>query len=122
MPANFILLEPDPIICLDLTDMLRVAFPASDVQGGTSLDQATPLINKSGAGTTVLVCESLLDFNKELVKSLTDAAERGAKLVVIGGEPSIPLPAQVLHIPFSSKMVLDLITDQSDQDGLPVAK
>jgi hypothetical protein len=55
---TFIVIEPDPVIGLDLVDMLRSAYPKYDVAVLGSLLDASGRLQAAGTGACVIVNSS----------------------------------------------------------------
>lgn len=116
MGKTFIVIEPDPVIGLDLVDMLRSAHPACDVAVEGSLLDATGRLQATGPGACVIINSgAVADRSPALLR---DVVVRGGQIVFIGAQPDIDFPATVVETPFTSAMIMDALL-QSGSD-LPV--
>jgi DNA-binding NarL/FixJ family response regulator len=114
MSKTFIVIEPDPVVGLDLVEMLRSAHPKCDVVVlGTLLD-ALGRLQATGAGAFVLI-NSAAAADRSLAM-LRDVVVRGGRVVFIGRQPDIDFPATVVETPFTSAMIMNaLLPSEGDQ-------
>ncbi len=115
---NFIVVEPDPIVRMDIEGMLLAEYPASQLATGDSLSEVGAALNSCGVETTLIVRGSLISENEDLLRVLRAAATRGSHLVVIGDMEDFDLPATFLELPFTTEMVVAAVAPGANQDGI----
>ncbi len=114
MCKTFVVVEPDPVVGLDLVEMLRSAYPRCDVVVLGSLLDALGRLQATGAGACVLI-NSAAVADRSLVM-LHDVVVRGGRVVFIGRQPDIDFPATVVETPFTSAMIMNaLLLTRCDQ-------
>lgn len=110
MSKNFIIIEPDPIVCMDLEDMLVRQYPDGQVTAGFSLRDIGPAINAYGPDTAFFIKSAVLDGDPDLARVIRAAATRGSLIVVMGKDKDFDFPAAYVELPFTSDMVLAAIS------------
>lgn len=107
MCKTFIVIEPDPVIGLDLVDMLRSAHPRCDLAVLGSLADASGRLQAAAAGACVIVNSSAAAGRS--LAMLRDVVVRGGQIVFIGNQPDIDFPAAIVATPFTSAMIMDAL-------------
>ncbi|MCX7559261.1 hypothetical protein OS190_06735 [Sulfitobacter sp. F26204] len=103
----FIVIQPDPVVGMDLVEMLELAFPQSTVVLFEHLEKASVCIEASQASACILIDSSL-------VSDVTSAdferyAAAGARMVVIGVGNGVSFAADVVNKPFTTEMILNAL-------------
>ena len=103
----FYVIEPDPVVRLDLSTALPSQFPECQVHFEDALSEA--LRPPDGAHSCVLVNGSLpLGDRKD---DLSACASRGISIIFIG-TPKESIPnAHVLETPFTNRMIFEAVTN-----------
>ncbi|MEY1556369.1 hypothetical protein AB3Y40_12120 [Yoonia sp. R2331] len=109
MPNQFILIEPDPVVALDLNGLLSSRYPdAVKVSGGTFADVAKAF-QMCGPRTTVFARATLVASDNDLHDAVMAAATRGSHIVLIGAEQKTSFPAVFVDLPFTNDMLVAAI-------------
>ena len=109
MQRNFIVIEPDQVIAMDLEGILQSRYASARVALAISLQEVGNVIGVTGIGTTIFVSETLTSDSTEVRQVLATAATRGSHIVVIGQPHSIEFPATFIDMPFTSDMVIEVV-------------
>lgn len=109
MMQSFIIIEPDPVVCMDIEGMLIDAFPVSHVSSGASLADIGAAINNCGPGTALFVRGSLVAEDDRLRAALHTAVVRKSRVVIIGQADDLDFPAIFVDLPFTTDMVIAAI-------------
>lgn len=107
MCKTFVVIEPDPVVGLDLVEMLRSVYPKSDVVVLGSLLDASGRLQATGADACVLI-NSAAAADRSLA-TLRGVVVRGGRVVFIGRKPNIDFPATVVETPFTSAMIMNAL-------------
>ncbi|MCK0097706.1 hypothetical protein MWU60_19190 [Yoonia sp. F2084L] len=124
MTKNFIIIEPDPIVAMDVEGLLISQFPRAHITTGASLADIGPAIHNCGPTSTMVVKGTLLADDGDLRRVARIAAVRKARIVVIGGPFDFDFPATFIELPFTSDMMLAAMTPRTpelDLDPAPPA-
>ena len=112
MPKSFLVVLPDPIVCLDVEGILRDAYPEADIR----IHRTPKTLQWSqidGVGCLVLA-GSAADAGLEPV--LVQADEAGVPIVYIGHVPLGSHRGPVIRVPFTTGTLLrglhDLISSR----------
>lgn len=120
---NFIIIEPDPIVVMDIEGLLTAQFPRARIVAGASLADIGPAIHSCGPETTFVVKGSIVADDDDLRRVVREAAVRTARIVVIGGPFEFDFAATFIELPFSSDMMLAVMTQDTPESdaGAPPA-
>lgn len=110
MLKRFILIEPDPIVCIDLEGALRDKYPDSQIDKADDPKCAKRLIDVSTSGTTIFIKGSLIGQHSDLARSIGDAAASGFSIVTIGKVEKLATPARFIDLPFTTDMIIEATT------------
>ena len=124
MSKNFVIIEPDAIVAMDVEGLLISQFPRARISTGVSLADIGPAIHNCGPDCTVVVKGTLLAEDGDLWRVARRAAVRNARIVVIGEPFECDFPATFVRLPFTSDMVLAAMaqgTPEPDRDPAPLA-
>lgn len=107
---SYIVVEPDPVVSMDLVETLQGAFDDARVIAAQSVPEAIDAIACAPKNAYIL-------FNHEIVTDLAlqilrKRASQGASVVFIGKCASTDFPSRTFDVPFSSKMVLSALAAQ----------
>jgi len=105
-PRTFFVIQNDPIVSLDLVGMLGTYFPNGVTHLFDQLDAALELIETALETACVLIASDLVTTTA--MTKIEDMVARGARIVVIGASDTGSFSANV-SIPFSTKMILDVL-------------
>ncbi|WP_133122586.1 hypothetical protein [Yoonia maricola] len=106
MTKNFIIIEPDPIVAMDVEGLLTSQFPQAQITTGASLADIGLATHSCGPECTMIVKGTLVADDDDLRRVVRVAAIRKAHIVVIGGPFDFDFPAAFIELPFTSDMVL----------------
>ena len=109
MQRNFIVIEPDQVIAMDLEGILQSRYATARVALAISLQEVGNVIGVSGIGTTIFVSETLTSYSTDVRRVLATAATRGSHIVVIGQPHSVEFPVTFIDMPFTSEMVIEVV-------------
>ena len=116
MSKNFIILETDPIVCMDLEGMLIGRYAESQVTQGSTLAEIGPAIYNCGPDTVLFVRGTLVEESDDIRRVLQTAATRGSHVVVIGQEKEMGFPATFVDLPFTTEMVFAAVNPGASPD------
>lgn len=102
---SFIIVEPDPIVSMDVQGILRSAFPRAMITTFRSAAMCSAELHAANAGITILFDAGLL--TNSMIPTLCAAVQRGAQVVVIGGNVELDFQTAFVDSPFTSQMILD---------------
>ncbi|WP_420862973.1 hypothetical protein [Algirhabdus cladophorae] len=116
---NFIIIEPDPIVAMDVEGILKDHFPAAHVSSGKSLSDVRHVVHVCGAGSTLFVRATLLLEDDHVKRVMRDAVAKQAQIVIIGTHFDVGFPAFFIDMPFTTEMLLDAVAHNGSvsQDG-----
>ena len=119
MARNFIIIEPDPVVCMDIEGMLIATYPDCQIAAGSSLAEIGAAIYNCGPDSALIVRGTLISDSDDLKRVVQTAAARGAKIVVLGDFNDVGCPASYVELPFTSETVcaavdFDATTGHSD--------
>lgn len=107
---KFIIIEPDPIVAMDVEGLLTNQLPGAHVIAGGSLADIGAAAHDCGPDTTMVIKGTLIAHDDDLRFVVQTAAIRQARIVVIGGPFDFDFPATFIELPFTSDMVLAAMT------------
>lgn len=110
---SFIIIEPDPIVVMDIEGLLTAQFPRARIVAGASLADIGPAVDGCGPETTFVVKGSIVADDDDLRRVVAGAAVRKARIVVIGGPFEFDFAATFIEMPFSSDMMLAVMTQDT---------
>lgn len=110
MAENFIIIEPDPTVAMDVEGLLISQFPRAHITTGASLADIGPAIHNCGPASTMVVKGTLLADDGDLRRVARIAAVRKARIVVIGGPFDLDFPVTFIELPFTSDTMLAAMT------------
>lgn len=113
MPRRFILIEPDPVVCIDLKGALEDAYPDCRIDIGEDLQATRSLLDDIASDTTIIVKGSLLAKFEDLATSIEKAADTGCRIVAIGAAAGISAPAHTLEVPFTTEQLLQAVSSET---------
>ena len=119
MFRNFIILDPDPIVRMDISGLLSAHFPGASVIEHSAFDEMGQAIHNVGPQTIFFIKESLISAGSALETALKSAVVRGSRIVVIGARRAMGFPADFLELPFDSDMVIAALTGADRGPGKP---
>lgn len=97
MNRSFVIIEPDPIISMDLVGALKTAFPKSDVSVSQMFADAVMHLAAAPASISILLSHSLV--SEKTLGILSDYVARGAKVVFVGDVGSVDFQSTVVDMP-----------------------
>ncbi|MEL7211344.1 MAG: hypothetical protein AAGK92_01705 [Pseudomonadota bacterium] len=117
MSKSFVILEPDPIVCMDLEGMLIGRFPGSPLMQGAALSDLGTAIYNCGPDTTFFVRSNLMDEDKDVSGVIETVATRGSHIVIIGPDRQTAFPATFIDLPFTTDMIVAAVDPSACPDG-----
>lgn len=112
MIRDFIIIEPDPIVVMDVEGTLKSRFDTCLIQSGSSLQDVLAAIQECGPRTTILVRSTLISANNDFARALRVCAARGSHIIVFGETNDGAFPFTVLEVPFTTQ-TLNAVLDDS---------
>ncbi|EBA11156.1 hypothetical protein [Roseobacter sp. CCS2] len=106
MSKTFIILEPDPVVAMDLEGALIQRFPSCHVTAGASLQEIGAAIHQCGPDTTMFVKNTLFIGDDDFKRVVQTAATRGSHIVTIGAVEDLDVPSTFVEMPFTTDMVI----------------
>lgn len=108
---SFIIVEPDPIVSLDLTGILNFGFPASTVVRAQDVAEAEHLI--TGAMPSVCVLVNADVASGAMLDLLRACVMRGGEVLFIGEARDVGFAACFVRMPFTSGMIITTLTGRA---------
>lgn len=112
MSKVFIVIEPDPVVCMDVEGLLGSRYPDALVWASASL-QANARQGTGGPDTTFFVKGSLVKGDTKLADTLRNAVALGSKVVTIGIADGLNTSVTTLDMPFTTDMVIAAVEIQT---------
>lgn len=109
MARNFIIIDPDPIVSLDLEGLLLSNFPQADIVSVCSPEEITKYKRVTTEETTLFVRSHMMAENDDVARLVKAAAAAGSSVVLIGSHAGADIPAQIVDLPFTNESVLQKI-------------
>ena len=106
LARSFIIIEPDPIVCLDMEGMLTTRYPQSDVIAGASLSDIGHAIHTCGPDSTLFIKSALFSEDEALLRVTRSAVTRGGQVVIIGHSVEVDFAATFVELPFTTGMIM----------------
>ena len=116
MDRVFIVVDPDPLVNLDLVGIIKNAFPKSRVVNTQMVSEAMPILLE-GKQRSILVIRSAA-LGKRLAEALKNFVARQGAVILIGNDMTTDFPKEVVDMPFTDDMILNAIS--SAASDLPV--
>lgn len=108
MDQSFVVVEPDPIVLMDLVATLQHSFPAGSVTSFALASEIRQLLDQMVKSTCFFINGGLMpELAADDVRTIVGA---GGKIISIGRSASDMVPATVLEIPFTMTMILDALS------------
>lgn len=117
MSKDFIILEPDPIVCMDLEGMLIGRFPNSYLAQGASLSDIGAAIYNCGPDSVLFIRSTLMDESDDIRRVVQTIASRGSHVVIIGQQKQVAFPATFVDLPFTTEMVFSAVDAGASRDA-----
>ena len=111
---NFIIIQPDPIVRMDIEGMLVTQYPQCRVDAGASLQDIGSAIYGAGPETTLIVKGALVSGSADLRLVLKTAVTRGSRIVITGDCDPVDFPARFVQVPFTNDILSSAVRDQPD--------
>lgn len=111
--TKFIIIEPDPVVCMDVEGMLIAEYAGCHVTTGASLSQIGAAINNCGPDTTLFMRGSLVSQSDDLKRVVQTAATRGSQVVIIGEAAKFDFPVTFIELPFTTDMVIAAVAQDA---------
>lgn len=111
MDLSFVIVEPDPVVRMDLVGTLEHSFPAGtvvSVSSASEIGQLFETLTPSATLSAVVFVNGALmpDLAPEIVRAIVGA---GGRIVSIGRSDSDAIPSTMLDVPFTMSMILDVL-------------
>lgn len=104
---TFIIVEPDPVVGLDLAGALSSAFPTNRTDLFTMAGEAKAQLAQASASACILLSSRLV--SEDVMSALRACAVRGAQIVFVGAVDNVDFPANVVEMPFTTQMIMDVL-------------
>lgn len=106
---SFYIVEPDPIISMDLHGVVQSSFPQSAVKVVSDADAVVTELQAALQQAATFVINSSV-VTEEALEALRAAVTHGAQVLFIGGSVAADFHAACVEMPFTSQMILDALT------------
>lgn len=114
MDRTFIIVEPDPVVTMDIVGALKGAYPTNDVKMATTLSEASQLIGATEGRIAIFVNGVVSKVRDNNI--LNTVAASAAQIIFVGQGIDIGMPATVIEMPFTTDMILNAISnDEPDR-------
>ena len=108
---NFIIVEPDPLIGLDLTGILQSEFPDAELTLFHSQEEAGAYIFAAPQPLCVLLNTNAA--SEAMLTLLRDHVAPRGDVLFIGSERDVGFPASFVQTPFTSRMILSSLVKRT---------
>lgn len=120
MNRSFVIIDPDPIVTLDLVSLIKSTYPHGDVAMGRDVQQGAAALTRLMQGDFAFFNTNLMD--EAAIDILNGVAARGGQIVFIGSKPDVTFPAMCVEKPFTSAMIMTALGNAaSDPPAHPPA-
>jgi hypothetical protein len=104
----FVIVEPDPIVSLDLSGILGTAFKDAALMICRDFAEAEQYITDAVSSVCVLLNSNMAASG--ILPLLRDLVARGGEVMFIGDAHDVDFPAYFVQKPFTSEMILTSLT------------
>lgn len=109
MKYTFLVSVDDPIVQMDLMGALKANFPEATVMPLSNIDDLPKQIDQSRSPICIFFSNRI--WTEETHDVLLTIVERGGRIVTLGPPKMAELPAIILDLPFTTQMVLDVLSN-----------
>lgn len=109
MARTFIIIDPDPIVSLDLEGLLVSQFTDAEVVSFRTADELACILTLMSARATLFVRGGGFAQQEEVANLVRAAVEGGCSVVSIGAHYGTDIPFQVVDMPFTNESILEII-------------
>ncbi len=106
---TFVVVEPDPIVSMDLAGILKSSFPDSAVELHQNGAEAETRIATKPETVCIIINSKLA--TQGMLRVLKNCVGRGGHVVFVGPARDVGFPARFVEVPFNSGMVLDALSN-----------
>lgn len=103
MGQKFAIIEPDPVVRMDLFGIVRDVCPDADVVTTATIDDLPDGVIRD------VLCDCLIvnsrHFAGHAVQQLSDMAAQGCRIIVYGEPVDVPYPTVHIPMPFTTDMI-----------------
>ena len=118
MDHSFVVVEPDPVVRMDLVGTLEHRFPAAIVAAFSSVDEMGQIMDHLAVSACVFVSGALVpDLAPDLARLVV---ETGGRVVSIGAPRSDAVLTTVLEMPFTMTTILDALSSGAPDQPAPL--
>lgn len=104
---SFVVIEPDPVISLDLGGILKSEFPDAKLTLFRGAEEAEKYLVSIASPLCIVVNSSAASAG--LLSVLRDCTARMSKVVFIGPMGAVDFPSLTIQMPFTSEMILSTL-------------
>ena len=112
---TYIIIEPDPIVGLDLNGILSSAFPDAALKLFRDIAEAEAHIATAMSSACILLNSKVASCG--ILELLNDCVGRGVNVLFIGETRDVGFPASFVQKPFTSDMILTTLTGFTPDGG-----
>ena len=112
-----IIIEPDPVVRLDIEGMLLDAYPGCQVTMGATLLDVGAGISNCGPDSALFVRGTMMSECDGLERVVQTAAVRGCRTVIIGHAKHVDWPATFIDLPFTTETMMLAIAQGTGEGG-----
>ena len=114
MSKDFIIIEPDPIVRIDLEGTLMHDFPLSSINIGETLGDVQDALGAAARDAVLFVKGGMLLTDVDLLEAVKTLAARGCHIVSIGKVEMLDFVSTCVELPFTTEMVLEAVRPNTD--------
>lgn len=107
-PRSFVVIEPDPVIAMDLAGILAHGFPENALTVFRDALAAEKHLLAMTSAVCVLINSRVASAG--LLLALRNCVAQQGEVVFIGSMGDLDFPATAIQMPFTSKMILSILT------------
>lgn len=107
-PRSFIIIEPDPVVGLDLSGILGTAFAGAALSMFRTIGEAEKHI--ASAASSVCILLNAKAATSGMLPLLRECVAKGGEVMFIGDAADVGFPAYFVQVPFTSEMILTTLT------------
>ena len=112
---KFVILEPDPIVMMDLQGLLQERFAGAHLVAGATWTDVAAAIRSSDEASAIIVRGSLIAADPDLQAELHARAVRRTRIMVIGPATDFGFPAVFVDLPFSTEILIEALRSGSGE-------
>ena len=118
MDYVFIVVDPDPLVNLDLVGIIKSAFPKSQIVNMQMVSEAMPVLLEDQHSSILVIRSGVI--GRKAAEALKNFVARQGTVVVIGNDADFDFPYEIVEMPFTDHMVLTAISSAAGGSPVPL--